>query len=141
MKKIIIVGAVGSGKTTLLQRLHGLKAEYKKTQALEIINESIDTPGEFLEHRRMLRNLINTSVDVERVLFVADPTQDRFMYSPGLASAFNIPVAGVVTKTDLADEKQIADTKELLEMTGADPVFAVSAVSGEGLDELKAYLS
>ena len=141
MKKIIVVGAVGCGKTTLLQRLHGLKTDYKKTQALEIINETIDTPGEYLEHRRFLRNLINTAVNVDQVVFVLDASSDRFMYSPGQATAFMLPVMGVITKTDIATEKQIADARELLAMTGADPIFAVSSIEGTGIDELLAYLN
>jgi len=140
MKKLIVIGAVGCGKTTLLQRLYGIKTEYKKTQALEIIDKSIDTPGEFLEHRRLLRNLINTAADVDYVVFTADATEDRFMYSQGLATIFSLPVIGVVTKTDLASAQQIADTGELLEMAGASPVFPVSSVTGAGIKELLDFL-
>ena len=140
MKKIILVGSVASGKTTLLQRIHGRKIEYKKTQALEVINKTIDTPGEYLEHRAFFSSLIITSVDCDQVLFILDPTQERFMYSPGQASAFPIPVAGVVTKTDIADEEQISDAKELLALAGADPIFEVSSYEGTGVEELMKFL-
>lgn len=140
MKKVIFVGSVACGKTTLCQRLNGQKLSYKKTQALEVIGSTIDTPGEYAEHRSFLRALVVTAVEVDQVLFVQDATQERFMYSPGQASAFPIPVAGVVSKADAATEKQVEMARELLELAGADPVFIVSAFTGEGIDELMAFL-
>ena len=140
MKKIILVGSVSCGKTTLCQRLNDLEQVYKKTQAVEVIRETIDTPGEYLEHRAMLRNLLVTSADVEQVLFLQDASGERFMYSAGQATAFSIPVAGVVTKCDLATAAQIRQAVELLRLTGADPVFCVSAVDGTGMEELERFL-
>ena len=52
MKKIMFVGPVGVGKTTLTQRLKGLELSYFKTQAIEFYDAIIDTPGEFLQHRK-----------------------------------------------------------------------------------------
>ncbi len=140
MKKIIMVGNIACGKTTLSQRLSGLKLEYKKTQALEVIDKIIDTPGEYLEHRSFLRALVVTSTDVDLVLFVQDPTQERYMFSPGQAAAFPMPVAGVISKADAATPGQIAQAKELLGLAGASPIFTVSAVTGEGIDELSTFL-
>ena len=97
MKRIILVGSVACGKTTLCQRLNGLEQIYKKTQALEVINHTIDTPGEYLEHRSLLQALVVTSVETEQVLFVQDAAQERFMFSPGQSAAFSVPVAGVVS--------------------------------------------
>ena len=140
MKKVIFVGSVACGKTTLCQCLNGQELSYKKTQALEVIGSTIDTPGEYAEHRSFLRALVVTAVEVDQVLFVQDATQERFMYSPGQASAFPVPVAGVVSKADAATEKQVEMARELLELAGADPVFIVSAFTGEGIDELMAFL-
>ncbi len=141
MKKILLIGTVSCGKTTLCQRLNGLKQVYKKTQALEVVNHTIDTPGEYLEHRSYLRNLMVTATGTELVLFLIDPTQERYMYSPGQAAAFMLPVAGVVTKADLATEKQLAQARELLELTGADPIFTISSVDGTGMDALLDFLA
>ena len=140
MKKVILVGTVACGKTTLCQCLNGMELSYKKTQALEVIHNTIDTPGEYLEHRSFLRALITTSGEADMVLFVLDPTQDRFMFSPGQSSSFPIPTAGVITKTDVATEAQIKLGKELLELSGADPIFTVSSFTGEGIPELTAFL-
>ena len=140
MKKIMLVGHVACGKTTLCQRLNGLKQEYKKTQALEVINHTIDTPGEYLEHRSFMRSLTVTAVEVDLVLFLQDATSECFLFSPGQSVAFPIPVIGVVTKTDIATKEQTAQAVELLELAGADPVFCISSISGEGMDALIDYL-
>lgn len=140
MKKIILVGGVACGKTTLCQRLNGLEQVYKKTQAIEVIHTTIDTPGEYLERRSYLQSLVVTSAETEQVLFVVDATQERFLYTPGQAAAFSIPVSGVISKIDIATERQIADAREMLELTGAAPIFEVSAVDGRGIDELMAFL-
>lgn len=140
MKKIMLVGTVGCGKTTLCQKINGLEQSYKKTQAIEVINKTIDTPGEYFEHRSFLRSLMVTSVDVDLVLFLIDPTHNRYMYSPGQATAFPVPVAGVITKADIATEQQCAEARELLEMTGASPIFCISSVSKAGLSELMEFI-
>ena len=57
MRKVIMVGHVACGKTTLCQCLNGMEMKYKKTQALEVIHKTIDTPGEYVE-RRSLFSLI-----------------------------------------------------------------------------------
>ena len=141
MKKVLMVGNVSCGKTTLLQALAGEALEYKKTQSIEIVAGHIDSPGEYLERRVHLQNLLVTSVDTDLVLFLIDPTQDRFMYSGGQSAAFPVPVAGVVTKADLATDAQIDQAKELLHLAGADPVFVVSSYTGQGLEELREFLN
>jgi len=140
MKKIILVGHVACGKTTLCQRLNDMEMKYKKTQALEVIHQTIDTPGEYVERRSLFHALVVTSVEADQVLFVQDASQDRFMFAPGQASAFPIPVAGVVSKADVASHKQVQQAKELLELAGANPIFIVSAYTGQGVEELKQFL-
>lgn len=117
MKKILLVGSVSCGKTTLCQRLNGLVQDYKKTQAIEVVGKTIDTPGEYLERRSLFSALMVTSAEADEVLFLLDPTQDRYLYSPGLA-----------------------DGLELLELAGAKPIFSVSSVTGEGMEALVAHL-
>ena len=43
MKKIILIGNVACGKTTICQYLNHMEIKYKKTQALEVYNTTIDT--------------------------------------------------------------------------------------------------
>lgn len=140
MKKVLLVGQVACGKTTLCQRLNGLEIVYQKTQALDVIHRTIDTPGEYLERRAYLSSLMVTSVEADVVLFLQDASQERWMYSAGLAAAFPVPVAGVVTKIDEATPSEVERAAELLRLAGADPVFPLSAVTGEGVDALLAFL-
>jgi len=142
MKKIILIGNVACGKTTLCQRINGMKLEYKKTQALEAVNLTIDTPGEYLENRLYNRSLMVTATQADIVVFVQDATGERFMFSPGQATSyFPKTVIGVVSKTDIATEKQIQQAKELLELAGASPIFCLSAVDGQGVDCFIDYIS
>ena len=141
MKKIILIGHVACGKTTLCRKLNGLDNTYKKTQAIEVINQTIDTPGEYLEHRSFVRSLIVTAVECDLAIFVQDATAERFMFSPGMASAFPIPVAGIVTKTDIATDEQVTQAHELLQLAGAENVFHISAVTGQGMEELIEFLA
>ena len=140
MKKILLIGTVACGKTTLCQKLNGMKITYKKTQALEIINRTIDTPGEYLEHRSFFSALVTTSVDADVVIFVIDPTQTRYMFSPGQTSSFPVPVMGVISKAELATQEQIACARELLVLAGADPILTVSAFTGQGIGALAELL-
>ena len=122
MKKIILIGNVACGKTTICQYLNHMEIKYKKTQALEVYNTTIDTPGEYLENRGYLRSLMVTATETDQVVFVQDASRDQFFFSPGQSSAF------------------IADAVELLQLAGADPIFKVSPMTGEGMEELAAFL-
>lgn len=142
MKKIILIGGIGCGKTTLCQRINGLDIEYKKTQALEAVNLTIDTPGEYLENRLYNRALVVTSTEADMVVFVQDAAADRFMFSPSQASSYYPKeVIGVVSKTDAASEKQIEQARELLYLAGASPVFCLSAFDGSGVDAFLDYIT
>ena len=73
--------------------------------------------------------------------FVNSPaTAQRFLFSPGQAAAFPIPTAGVVTKADIATEEQCRQAEELLALAGADPIFRVSSLRGDGMEELLRFL-
>ena len=66
MKKIILIGNVACGKTTICQYLNHMEIKYKKTQALEVYNTTIDTPGEYLENRGYLRSLMVTATETDQ---------------------------------------------------------------------------
>ena len=141
MKKIIVAGNIGSGKTTLCQYLNNEKIEYKKTQSVEVINTMIDTPGEYFQHRNYLRGLISYATDTEIMIFVLDPTSEQIYYRYGLASSFYMEVIGVITKTDIATKEEIENGREILTMAGVSRIFEVSAITGDGMQELMEYLS
>lgn len=141
-KKVMMMGRVSCGKTTLCQQLAGMELVYQKTQTVQLVGNAIDTPGEYVEHRALMRGLTVTAVDADAVLFLQDCTDPECRFSPGQAAMYNRPVIGVVTKTDLADRPQaVEDAKTLLELAGADPVFPISAYTGEGIGALTDYLA
>ena len=135
---IIFIGASGVGKTTLAQALHGEDLSYRKTQTIEILADIIDTPGEFLERKQLTRNLLVSSFDADLVAFVEAADDEQLSFPPGFSAMFAAPVIGIITKCDQPVDQEKA--KFGLEYAGAERIFAVSAVTGEGISALAAYL-
>lgn len=136
------VGRVSAGKTTLCQHLEKLPAEYKKTQTAEMVGRSIDTPGEYLEHRGFYRALVVLSVEAEIILLLQSCTDPRLSFPPGISAMFSHPVVGVITKIDLAETKeQIETARRHLMEAGARHIFLVSSMTGEGIEALREFLS
>ncbi len=142
MKNIIFMGKTGSGKTTLCQKLDELELKYKKTQSVEIYNNAIDTPGEYMENRSLYNALITTSVDAKVIAIVYDCTQEENYIAPGFASMFCKEVIGIITKINNADsENDINIAQERLEMAGVNKIFKVDTIDNIGIEELLKYLS
>lgn len=140
MKKIIFVGKTGSGKTTLCQKLDQMEIEYKKTQSVELYDNSIDTPGEFMENRRFYNAIITTAVDAKIIAIVYDATQEENYIAPGFASIFCKDVIGIVTKINKATKEQIIRACEMLEIAGTNKIFKIDTVDNMGLEPLFDYL-
>ncbi|WP_434797396.1 EutP/PduV family microcompartment system protein [Terrisporobacter vanillatitrophus] len=140
MKKIIFVGKTGSGKTTLCQKLDQMEIEYKKTQSVELYDNSIDTPGEFMENRGFYNAIITTAVDAKIIAIVYDATQEENYIAPGFASIFCKDVIGIVTKINKATKEQIIRACEMLEIAGTNKIFKIDTVDNMGLEPLFEYL-
>jgi ethanolamine utilization protein EutP len=142
MKNVIFMGKTGSGKTTLCQKLDELEFKYKKTQSVEIYNNAIDTPGEYMENRSLYNALITTAVDAKVIAIVYDCTQEENYIAPGFASMFCKEVIGIITKINNADsENDINIAQERLEMAGVNKIFKVDTIDNIGIEELLKYLS
>jgi len=136
MKETILMGMSGCGKTTLIQALLGEAFRYDKTQTIERHLQFIDTPGEYIEHRSFYRALIVSSVDADQIGLVQDVGRESWI-PPAFATTFAKPVFGVVTKTDLArTPADVVKAHAVLERAGADPIYEVSALNGQGLNDL-----
>jgi ethanolamine utilization protein, EutP len=141
MKKIIFIGNIGCGKTTLCQAIRGEELEYKKTQAVEVIGDILfDTPGEYLERFQLRGALMNTSADADIIGLVLSATEVRDMLPPCYAGSFAKEAIGIVTKTDLATEKQIEIAVQRLKIAGAGKIFLTSSVTKAGISDLVNYL-
>ena len=142
MGRVIFIGKTGAGKTTLCQKLDELKIEYKKTQSIEVYNNAIDTPGEYVENRNLYNALIVTAVDAEVIALLYDCTQEEGYIAPGFASIFCKEVIGIITKINLVkDKERIEIAEERLRMAGASRIFKIDTIDGTGIDELIEYLS
>lgn len=135
MKSILLVGSVGAGKTTLRQRLQGGVLDYAKTQAIEVHDGVVDTPGELLESMFFKNALINASWSVDSVVLVQAADERGTRFPPGFSTAFNREVLGVVTKCAQAPESQRDAAVGLLNLAGASRVFCLDSVTGDGVDE------
>jgi ethanolamine utilization protein EutP len=135
--RFMLVGKSTAGKTTLCQKINNEELKYYKTQTVHIINKNmIDTPGEYFERPRLRGTLTVTAVDADIILFVQDATDRETMFPPQFKSMFSKPCIGVVTKADLADEKQIEQAKKYLKAAGAGDIYVTSAYTGEGVEKL-----
>jgi ethanolamine utilization protein EutP len=141
MKKAILVGISGCGKTTLIQRLSNDEIAYRKTQTVTHYVNFIDTPGEYLEQRALYRGIIISAVDADEIGLVQDCSADNTWIPPSFATTFAKPIFGIVTKTDLAKSPaQIDYARSVLQNGGANRIFAVSALTGDGVEALLDYL-
>lgn len=141
MKRIIFIGPVGCGKTTISEAILGQDIEYRKTQSVQVMGDSIlDTPGEYLERAQMRGALMITSADAEVIGLIESAVEERSMLPPGYAGSFAKTVIGIITKIDIADKEQIEHAESRLKQAGAERIFRVSSITKEGLDELLEYL-
>lgn len=141
MAAVLMVGSIGAGKTTLTQRLTDRDIEYVKTQATYREGDVFDTPGEYLDGPFHKQALQLTSAEADIILFLLAADSGECRIPPGFSSFFTKPVVGVVTKIDQAEEDDIEVARSLLAQTGADPIIPVSAVTGEGMDDLIAAIN
>jgi ethanolamine utilization protein EutP len=136
MNKILLIGKTGSGKTSLIQSIQGQRIMYKKTQAITFNGIFIDSPGEFLENRRLYPALLTSSVTCNIVALVQDATVINSVYPPRFASMFKKRIIGIVTKVD-KESSNPERAEKFLRWAGAEEIVRTSAVDKTGLELLK----
>lgn len=138
----MLIGKIGCGKTTLCQRLFYEDPHYQKTQSIEVVgNTAIDTPGEYIERKVFYRALIVTAVEADMILALHDASDSQWSFSPRMNTMFNRPIVGVLTKIDKCVGPERLDyLEDLMHQLGAERVFRVNSISGEGVDELRSFL-
>lgn len=140
MKKVLLVGKTGSGKTSLIQGLQDQKIIYKKTQAITFSGIFIDSPGEFLENRRLYPALMTSSVGCSIVALVQDATVINSVFPPNFSSMFKKKIIGIVTKVD----KKLSNperAEKFLRRAGAEIIIRTSAIDKTGLELLRVSLT
>lgn len=159
---VAVIGAPNAGKSTLVNALVGQKvaivsAKAQTTRArlmgIALQDETqiilADTPGLFEPKRRLDRAMVNAAwegaLDADAILLVVDGRKKKRDYlEPIIASLKDrkerkILVLNKVDST--AKEPLLIMAQELSEQGAFDEIFFVSALTGDGVPDLKTYLA
>ncbi|MBR2466608.1 MAG: EutP/PduV family microcompartment system protein [Clostridia bacterium] len=140
MKKIILIGRVAAGKTTLTQALRGEEIHYYKTQYINYLDSVIDTPGEYTELRQTSGALALYAYEADVVGLVLSANEPYSIFSPCITSLVNREVIGIISGIDKPDAN-VERVERWLRLAGCKRIFPVSAITGEGLADIIAFLA
>lgn len=160
MKKIALIGLPNSGKSALFNALTGSRQKVanfpgitveKKSGFLNLKSkkiEIVDLPGLYSldarsEDERLTRDFILKKFeDIDSYFLVVDSTSIRkSLYLASQLHDLNLPFRVVLNMSDLSKKRgQVIDIEKLKAKLGADRVYETVAVTGKGVDILKADL-
>lgn len=138
-KRIMLVGRSGAGKTTLIQALKKEEIKYSKTQYINYYDYVIDTPGEYIETKRLGSALALYSYETDIVGLIVDAEEEYSLYSPNITCMCNREVIGIITKINNKNAG-LARAELWLKNAGCKRVFKIDSPSGEGIKELAEFL-
>lgn len=159
---VALIGAPNTGKSTLLNRLvgqkiaivtHKVQTTRMRLRGIAIEGTTqivfVDTPGIFAPRRRLDRAMVNAAwdgaSDADIVLLLIDATrgikpEDRHILDRLAESGRQAVVA--LNKIDRIERRRLLPLAAEIEATGvAESVFMISAMTGDGIDELKSTLA
>jgi GTP-binding protein Era len=157
-----VIGAPNAGKSTLVNALVGAKvsivthkAQTTRTRVRGIALEGesqiilVDTPGIFAPKRRLDRAMVETAWTEAReadiVVLVADAARGfDDVAEPVLehAAELKIPLVLALNKIDkIHKEKLLALAADATKRLKIEELFMVSALSGDGVADLRTYLA
>ncbi|WP_347304138.1 GTPase Era [Croceibacterium sp. TMG7-5b_MA50] len=159
---VAVIGAPNAGKSTLVNQLVGqkvaitsAKAQTTRARLLGIALEGstqiilVDTPGIFAPKRRLDRAMVSAAwegtVAADAVLLVVDPVkQRRHELEPLLEQLKDRKERRLLAlnKVDVSKkEPLLALAQDLAGRIGFEEIFFISALTGDGVPELKAHLA
>lgn len=159
---VAVIGAPNAGKSTLVNQLVGqkvaitsAKAQTTRARMLGIaLHENVqmilvDTPGIFAPRRRLDRAMVSAAWEgaeaADAVLLIVDPIkQRRHELEPLLENLKGRPERKilVLNKVDRAPkEPLLALARELSAKVEFEEVYFISALTGDGVPEMKAALA
>lgn len=159
---VAVLGAPNAGKSTLVNALVGqkvaivsAKAQTTRARLMGIALEGeaqiilADTPGLFEPRRRLDRAMVNAAwegaAEADAILLVVDGRKKKLDYlEPILTSLQGRPERKilVLNKVDEVAKEPLLVTAQALAGEGQfDEVFFISALTGDGVPELKARLA
>lgn len=140
MRKLFLMGRSEAGKTTLSQVLKGEEIVYKKTQYTYAGDSVIDTPGEYAESKEVGVGLACFSFEADVVAIVVAADEPFSLFTPNCNAFLNRPLIGIITKID-SPYANVLMVKQWLQNCCCEKIFCINNMNGDGLKELKEYLS
>ncbi len=158
---IALIGAPNAGKSTLINALVGQKVaitsskpQTTRTRLLGIAIEGdaqlllVDTPGIFEPRRRLDRAMVSAAwdgaEDADVIVFLVDARAGlgtKVTDIVGRIKHRKEKTILVMNKVDIAaKDKMLVHVSKLHDLSAFDESFFISAKTGDGLEELKAYL-
>lgn len=159
---VAVIGAPNAGKSTLVNSLVGQKvaitsAKAQTTRArllgIALLGETqmilADTPGIFAPKRRLDRAMVTAAwegaQEADAILLVVDPVKQRRHELEPLIEALKVRPERkilVLNKVDASKKEPLLGlAQELSQKAEFSDVFFVSALTGEGVPELKEHLA
>lgn len=159
---VAIIGAPNAGKSTLLNALVGAKVaivshkvQTTRTRVTGIGMHGntqlvfIDTPGIFAPKRRLDRAMVNAawkgSEDAETTVLLIDAkkglSEDVERILTGLKEAGRKVILGINKIDTVRHEALLALTQKMHETGVFSDIFMISALSGDGVGDLKQHLA
>ncbi|KHL26171.1 GTPase Era [Croceibacterium mercuriale] len=159
---VAVIGAPNAGKSTLVNQLVGqkvaitsAKAQTTRARLLGIALEGttqiilVDTPGIFAPKRRLDRAMVSAAwegtVAADAVLLVVDPVkQRRHELEPLLAQLKDRKERKLLAlnKVDVSKKEPLLElAQDLVGRIGFEEVFFISALTGDGVPQLKTHLA
>lgn len=159
---VAVIGAPNAGKSTLVNQLVGqkvaitsAKAQTTRARMLGIALQDevqmilVDTPGIFAPKRRLDRAMVSAAwegaVEADAVLLLVDPIkQRRHELEPLLENLKDRPERKflVLNKVDKAKKEPLLElAQDLTQKVDFEEVFFISALTGDGVPELKTHLA
>lgn len=159
---VALIGAPNAGKSTLLNRLVGRKlaivtpkAQTTRSRLLGIAIEGpaqivfVDTPGIFAPRRRLDRAMVSAAwsgaEDADETVLLVDAAhgidRDTRRILDRLAERGRKSILAL-NKIDLVRRDTLLGLAAVLSQSGRfDPVFMISGLNGDGVEDLKHYLA
>jgi GTPase len=159
---IALIGAPNAGKSTLINAMVGAKVsivsrKVQTTRALvrgiAIVGEAqlvlMDTPGIFAPRRRLDRAMVTTAWggahDADIVVLLIDAKKGADEEADAILAKLSDtkqPKVLVLNKVDLVDKPALLTLAERIGAKAAfDATFMLSAMTGDGVDDLKRWLA